>query len=183
VIDLRDTAARRGPQRNELRPPQRRPRAPERQPERTGPPAAMAPPRSLPRMPPPGGAPTGPRSPRGRRERTMRPMVAVAVAVLAIVLGSGVSAALTGGRSVNPLDGLQQVVADLTHGRTQDQLRVYEDVKRHLEAAQKAAEAGEDDSARAELAKVSKPVLQRLTDDDRAWAQKRVAEVEKVLPR
>ena len=113
----------------------------------------------------------------------MRPMVAVAVAVVAIVLGSGVSAALTGGRSVNPLDGIQQVVADLTHGRTQDQLKVYEDVKRHLEAAQKAADAGEYDSARAELAKVSKPVLQRLTDDDRAWAQKRVAEIEKVLAR
>ena len=176
VIDLRDSAVRRPQQRDDVRRPPRRP------PERVGPPVAMAPPRSLPRMPAPG-APGGPRAPRKRRERTMRPMVAVAVAVLAIVLGSGVSAALTGGRSVNPLDGLQQVVADLTHGRTQDQLRVYEDVKRHLEAAQKAADAGDYDSARAELAKVSKPVLQRLTDDDRAWAQKRVAEVEKVLPR
>ena len=184
VIDLRDTAARRGPQRNELHPPQRRPRSPERQPERTGPPAAMAPPRSLPRMPPPGGAadrpggpPAGGASARcGRWSPSPWPFWRSCSARAS-------AAALTGGRSVNPLDGLQQVVADLTHGRTQDQLRVYEDVKRHLDAAQKAAEAGEDDSARAELAKVSKPVLQRLTDEDRASALKRVAEVEKVLER
>jgi len=182
VIDLRDSAARRGPQRDEVRRPQRAPRDPERQPERAGPPVAMAPPRSLPRMPPPAHGPAGSRAPRGRRERTMRPMVAVAVAVAAIVLGSGASAALTGGRSVNPLDGIQQVVAQLTHGRTQDQLAAYEDVTRRLDAAQKAADAGEYDTARAELAKVTKPVLRRLTDEDRAAAQKRIAEVEKVLP-
>jgi len=179
VIALRDPAARRGPAPSELRRPQR----PARQPERTGPPVAMAPPRSLPRMPAPPSGPTGSRAPRGRRDRTMRPMMALAVAVMAIVLGSGVSAALTGGRSVNPLDGIQRVVAELTHGRTQEQLAAYEDVKRHVEAAQKAADAREYDTARAELAKVSKPVLQRLTDGDQKWAQKRIADVQKALSR
>jgi hypothetical protein len=179
VIDLRDSAARRPPERKDVRRPQRSPR----QPERAGPPVAMAPPRSLPRMPAPGGGPAGTRAPRGRRQRTMRPMVAVAVAATAIVLGSGVSAALTGGRSVNPLDGIQQVVAGLTHGRTQDQLKAYEDVKRYLDAAQKYADNKQYASARGELNKIGTPLLRRLTDDDRTWANARVDELNKVVPR
>jgi hypothetical protein len=105
----------------------------------------------------------------------------MAVAVTAIVLGSGVSAALTGGRSVNPLDGIQQVVAELTHGRTQDQLTAYEEAKRHLDAAQKDADARDTQSARDELGKVGNSLLKRLNDDDRAWAKARIREVEKDL--
>jgi hypothetical protein len=174
VIDLRDSASSRSLDRDQVRRPQRRPR----QPERVAPPAAMAPPRSLPRMPAPG-APGGPRAPRAPRERRMRPLLAVAVAVGAIVLGSGVSAALTGGRSVNPLDGVQQVVAELRGGRTQDQQQAYDEVKRHLDAAQKAADDGDRAAARSELQKIDKPLLQRLTDEDRARAQARLAQLDK----
>jgi hypothetical protein len=109
----------------------------------------------------------------------MRPLLAVAVAVGAIVLGSGVSAALTGGRSVNPLDGVQQVVAELRGGRTQDQQQAYDEVKRHLDAAQKAADDGDRAAARSELQKIDKPLLQRLTDEDRARAQARLAQLDK----
>jgi hypothetical protein len=166
VIDLRDSAARRTAGRGDVRRPQR-----PRHPERTGPPVAMAPPRSLPRMPPPGG-PGGSRAPRGRRERKMRPMVAVAVAIAAIVLGSGVSAAVTGGRSVNPLDGIQQVVAGLTHGRTQDQLAAYTQARKHLTAAQAAARENDLSKADAELDRITPALLRRLTDDDRAGITK-----------
>jgi hypothetical protein len=110
-------------------------------------------------------------------------MVAVAVAVMAFVLGSGVSAALTGGRSVNPLDGIQQVVAELTHGRTQDQLKAYEEVKRHLEAAQQAVSSREYGRAREELAKVQHPLLARLTEQDRSWADNKILDLNQALAR
>jgi hypothetical protein len=110
----------------------------------------------------------------------MRPLLAVAVAVTAIVLGSGVSAAITGGRSVNPLDGVQQVVAELRGGRTAEQQKAYDEVKRHLDAAQKAADDGDRPAARAELGKVD-PLLPQLTDKDKAWARGRVAAVRKSL--
>ena len=112
----------------------------------------------------------------------MRPMVAVAVAITAIVLGSGVSAAVTGGRSVNPLDGVQQVVADLKGGRTADQQKAFEEVNRHLDAAQKAAEAHEYETAEAELRKVGGSLLQRLTDGDQAKAKSRIADLDRSIP-
>ena len=173
VIDLRDSAMRRPLERDEASRGHRRPR----QPERAGPPVAMAPPRSLARMPAPGGP--GSHSPQRRRERRMRPMVAVAVAMTAIVLGSGVSAAVTGGRSVNPLDGLEQVVAVITHGRTADQQKAFDEVKRHLDAAQEAADNGERATARRELEKIDKALLQRLTDGDRESARTRMAQLDK----
>jgi hypothetical protein len=172
VIDLRDSA--RAHERGQVRRPQ-----PRREPERVGPPVAMAPPRSLPRMPPPGRPGTS-RAPRGRRERKMRPLLAVAVAATAIVLGSGVSAALTGGRSVNPLDGVQQVVAELRGGRTADQQRAYDQVTQHLAAAQKAADDGDRPAVRSELGKVE-PLLAQLTERDRAWARDRVAALRKAV--
>ena len=174
VIDLRDSAMGR---RLERQPGRARRRPP--QPERAGPPVAMAPPRSLPRMPAPGGP--GSRPPQRREERRMRPMVAVAVALTAIVIGSGASAAVTGGRSVNPLDGIEQVVAVLTHGRTADQQKAYQDVKRHLDAAEKDARNNERASAQDELEKVGTSLLNRLNDDDRADARKRINEVRKLL--
>ena len=106
-------------------------------------------------------------------------MMAVAVAITAIVLGSGVSAAITG--SPNPLDGIEQVVAVITHGRTGDQQKAYEDVKRHLDAAEKDARNNERASAQNELEKVGKSLLNRLNDDDRAKALKRLAEVKALL--
>jgi hypothetical protein len=112
----------------------------------------------------------------------MRPMLAVAVAVVAIVLGSAVSAALTGGRSVNPLDGIQQVVSDLKGGRTADQQKAYDEVTQHLNAAQEAVARHDYPAARAELAKVGTRLLQGLTDGDRSWAQQQKADVEKGIP-
>ena len=175
VIDLRDSAMRRPLERNEAHRGHRRPR----QPERAGPPVAMAPPRSLARMPAPGAP--GSRPPQRRRARRMRPMVAVAVAMTAIVLGSGVSAAVTGGRSVNPLDGIEQVVAVITHGRTADQQKAYEDVDRHLDAAERYARTNERARGQDELDKVGKPLLNRLNDDDRADAVRRNAQVRQLL--
>ena len=163
VIDLRDVAAGRAGERNEVGRSQRRPR----EPEPVGPPVAMAPPRSLSRMPAPGG-PVGTRPARERRERRMRPMLAVAVAVAAIVLGSSVSAALTGGRSVNPLDGIQQVVTKVTGGRTQEQLAARQKAQKYLLDAEAAVQAGETEKARQELAKITPQLLAQLYDDDRA---------------
>jgi hypothetical protein len=181
VIDLRDLAAGRAGERNEVDRFQRR----LRQPEPAGLPVAMAPPRSLSRMPAPGG-PGGTRPPgdrRERRERRMRPMLAVAVAVAAIVLGSSVSAALTGGRSVNPLDGVQQVVAGLTHGRTQEQLAARQKAQKHLLDAETAVRAGETEKARQELAKITPQLLAQLYDDDRAVIKAGIERISRHLPR
>jgi len=164
VIDLRDVDPLQPAGRDELRGPRRRPRPVE--PAAAS--VAMAPPRSLPRMPAPGGAPGGSRRPEGRRQRKLRPMVAVAVAVTAIVLGSGVSAAVTGGRSVNPLDGVQQVVAKLTGGRTEDQQAAFQKALEHLRSADAAAQAREPEKARSELANITPTLLARLAHDD--WA-------------
>jgi hypothetical protein len=177
VIDLRDLAGRAG-ERNEVGRFQRRPR----QPEPAGPPVAMAPPRSLSRMPAPGG-PGGTRPPGERRERRMRPMLAVAVAVAAIMLGSSVSAALTGGRSVNPLDGVQQVVAGLTHGRTQEQLAARQKAQKHLVDAETAVQTGETEKARQELAKITPQLQAQLYDDDRAVIKAGIERISRYLPR
>ncbi len=132
--------------------PLRRPRGRGRRPEPGA--TAMAPPRSLSRRPstrPGDGRPGQPDQPDRageRRERRLRPMTAVAVAIAAIVLGSGVSAALTGGRSVNPLTGIQQVVSVITGQRTQAQLAAYQAAQRQLAAATKAVAAGEYENAR-----------------------------------
>jgi hypothetical protein len=175
VIDLRDAApqppvAHDGMRRSRRRPD--RPAAADR-------PAAMAPPRSLARMPSSTG-PGGSRAPGGRRERRMRPLMAVAVAATALVLGSGVSAALTHGRSVNPLTGLQQVVAELTGGRTEEQAAALEDASRALDRAEDLAQKKQDDKARAELTKV-RGLLPRLTDEDKAAVTRRLNEVSKRL--
>jgi hypothetical protein len=111
----------------------------------------------------------------------MRPMVAVAVAMTAIVLGSGVSAAITGGRSVNPLDGIEQVVAVVTHGRTEDQQNAYEEVERDLVAAQAAAEKRDDTALQDHLGKISKSLLQRLNDDDRTNVLARIDDLKKKI--
>jgi hypothetical protein len=141
--------------------PLRRPSGRGRRPEPG--PTAMAPPRSLSRRPStrpgegrPGqagraGRPSGPGQPGERRERKLRPMTAVAVAIAAIVLGSGVSAALTGGRSVNPLTGIQQVVSVITGHRTQAQLAAYQAAQRQLAAAGKEVAAGHVEKAQALL--------------------------------
>jgi hypothetical protein len=177
VIDLRDVDPLQPAGRDELR----RPRRPPRPVEPAAAPVAMAPPRSLPRMPAPG-APGGSRRPEGRRQRKLRPMVAVAVAVTAIVLGSGVSAAVTGGRSVNPLDGVQQVVAQLTGGRTPAQAAARQKAQEYLIDADAAVAAGEPEKARSELAKIT-PLLAQLTDDDRLVIKAGITRLENDLRR
>jgi hypothetical protein len=74
-------------------------------------------------------------------------MTAVAVAIAAIVLGSGVSAAVTGGRSVNPLTGIQQVMSVITGNRTDAQQAAYQAALRQLTLAAKAVEAGQSAKA------------------------------------
>ncbi len=181
VIDLRDIDPLPPSGREQLR----RPRRAQRPVEPAVAPGAMAPPRSLPRMPAPGapGGPRGSRRPDGRRERRLRPMVAVAVAVTAIVLGSGVSAAVTGGRSVNPLDGVQQVVAQLTGGRTPEQLVAFEEATTNLRKAQAAVAVGDTGTARSELAKITPQLLAQLTHDDRLVVEAGITRLEKDLRR
>jgi hypothetical protein len=179
VIDLRDVDPLEPAGRDELRGPRRRPRPVE--PAAAS--VAMAPPRSLPRMPAPGGAPGGSRRPEGRRQRKLRPMVAVAVAVTAIVLGSGVSAAVTGGRSVNPLDGVQQVVAQLTGGRTPEQAVALQKATTYLRKAEAAVEARDTGTARSELAKITPQLLAQLTGDDKAVIKAGITRLEKDLRR
>jgi hypothetical protein len=109
-------------------------------------------------------------------------MVAVAVAVTAIVLGSGVSAAVTGGRSVNPLDGIQQVVAQLTGGRTEEQAAALDEANRHLAAAKAAVERDDKQAANAELQKITNPLLLRLTDEDRARVKAQLSQLREQVP-
>ena len=103
-------------------------------------------------------------------------MVALAVAASAMVLGSGVSAALTHGRSVNPLDGIEVVVAQLSGGRTPDQAAARKDASEALERADRYARKGQNDEARAELAQVEK-LVPKLSDDDRKAVRQRAADV------
>jgi Tfp pilus assembly protein PilF len=109
-------------------------------------------------------------------------MVAVAVAVTAIVLGSGVSAAVTGGRSVNPLTGIQQVVAQLSGERTQDQREAYEAATRALDLAESYADRGQDDRARAELRKAL-ALTDRLTEQDEDVVLARARQLEERISR
>ncbi len=185
VLDLRDGAprprpglrsvgGRAGEARSRRRPT--RGREPARAPS-----AAMAPPRSLARVPSSHG-PGGSRGPQDRRERRLRPMVAVAVALVAIVAGSGMSAAVTGGRSVNPFTGIQLVVAELTGGRTTDQTAALNAAERALDRADAHVRARDYDKARAELNAAS-ALLPRLATDDRQTVERRIATLRSGLRR
>jgi hypothetical protein len=153
----------------------RRPRL-SRRPSAFAAPTAIAPPRSLPRSTP-SSRPEAAR-PDGRRGRRLRPMTAIVVAVAAIVLGTGVSAAVTGGRSVNPLTGLQQVMAGLTGGRTDEQNRTYQADLGLLQAARAAAEAGDVTQARSQLKRLD---LDGLSSEDAQELRHRMAEVSALL--
>jgi len=124
--------------------------------------AAVAPPRSRPSTPSAhraGSAVPSTRPPAtvppARRERRMGPLTALVVALAAIVLGSGVSAAVTGGRSVNPLTGVQEVVAQLTTGRTAEQTATYDRDVQLLHEARAAASGGDRATMIGKLAQVS----------------------------
>jgi hypothetical protein len=132
----------------------RGPRRHGRRPEHAA--VALAPPRSLPRFTSPPGRPGRSRTrPDGRPQFRLRPLTAVVVAVAAIILGSGVSAALTGGRSVNPLTGVQQVVDELTSGRTPEQQDLYDADLQHIAAAQTRMEEGDRPQAVRELNRIN----------------------------
>lgn len=107
--------------------------------------AAIAPPRSLPPSRPAGATPAA------RRDRRLTPATAFVAVIAALILGTGVSAAVTGGRSVNPLTGLQQVVAELTGGRTAEQSDLFEKAQADLDAASGAVDRGDRVEARAHL--------------------------------
>jgi len=109
-------------------------------------------------------------------------MMAVAVAVTAIVVGSGLSAVLTGGRSVNPLDGIQQVVTELTNGRTADQTKALNIANEAVRRAAAHARAGERAEARAELERARK-LVDDLALKDRDGMRQLIAAVETALKR
>jgi hypothetical protein len=109
-------------------------------------------------------------------------MMAVAVAVTAIVVGSGLSAVLTGGRSVNPLDGIQQVVTELRDGRTADQTSALRAADKAVDLATEHARAGRDDKARDELERARK-LLDDLALKDRDEMRQRIVDVERALKR
>jgi hypothetical protein len=174
VLDLRDGAPVPRPEsagrgagardaRGSRRPPRRRDPAP-------APSTAMAPPRSLARVPSSHGA----RGPQGRRERRLRPMVAVAVALTAIVAGSGMSAALTGGRTVNPFTGVQLVVAELT--RTPEQADAWAKANKAVDQAATHVKAKRYDEARASLAEAV-TLARKLSGKDREHVERRIASV------
>lgn len=152
-------------------------RRPRRQPRRPEPgPSAIAPPRSLPRM---YSSRPGPGRPGEARERRMRPGTIVVIAVAAIVLGSGVSAAVTGGRSVNPLTGIQQVVAVITGNRTPEQQHAYDDAERRIAEARAAVRTGQTTRAKSLLDGID---LGALTSDDQARLRQEAAAVRASLP-
>lgn len=157
----------------------RHPRHPRRPGRGTRPPAtsAIAPPRSLPPSRPIGARPEG------RRERRLTPGTAFVAVVAALVLGIGVSAAVTGGRSVNPLTGLHQVVAQLTGGRTVEQSELFDRAQTDLDAASGAAARGDKAGARAHLSDFDALHLGSLTQEDQTSLAKRRAAIEAQLDR
>jgi hypothetical protein len=159
----KEDRALRGPRRGGRRPP-------------ASAPAAIAPPRSLPRA----GTRPGGSHPEGQRQRRLNPGAAFVAVIAALALGIGVSAAVTGGRSLNPLTGLQQVVAQVTGGRTTEQAAAYRGAKRQLDAAQEALDRGDRAEARADLQRVTLKAPPLAPDDLKALA-KRKASLEKQL--
>jgi hypothetical protein len=156
---------------------QRRPRRGSSRPAAPAP-GAIAPPRSLPRSSSRPGGRT-----EGRRPRRLNPAAAFLVVVAALVLGIGVSAAVTGGRSVNPLTGLQQVVAQLTGGRTVEQQDLYAKADRDLKQAQAALDQGDPAGARSAVKEYDALKLTVLTDEDKSALAKRRAAIERLLNR
>jgi hypothetical protein len=103
--------------------------------------------------------------------------------IAALVLGTGVSAAVTGGRSVNPLTGIQQVVAQLTGGRTAEQQEVYAKADRDLQQAQAALDHGDRAGARNWLEQYDALKLTVLTAEDENALGKRRASIQRQLDR
>jgi hypothetical protein len=155
----------------------RRPRRPVSRPagSTTG---AIAPPRSLPRS---GSRPSG--RPEARRPRRLNPAAAFVAVIAALVLGTGVSAAVTGGRSVNPLIGLQQVVAQLTGGRTAEQQDLYAQADGNLKQARAALDRGDRNGARGWLKKYTALKLDALTDEDKKALAARLRSIDSALDR
>jgi hypothetical protein len=148
------------------------PRRPVRRDRRPEPGAtAMAPPRSLPRS---RSTRPGPGHPGEGRRHRLRPVTAAVIAVAAFVLGSGVSAALTGGRSVNPLTGIQQVVAVLTGNRTAEQKQAYDAAQQQLRDARAAVRDKQYARAQRQLEAID---LSALSADDAKAVRKQIAEV------
>jgi hypothetical protein len=132
---------------------------------------AMAPPRSLPRS---RSTRPGPGHPGEGSQRRLRPVTAAVIIVATLVLGSGVSAALTGGRSVNPLTGIQQVVAVLTGNRTAEQQQAYDTAQGQLRAARAAVLGGQFGRAASILKGID---LGALAPDDAKAVRQQIAEV------
>ena len=156
----------------ELRHPRRTGRS-----ERAAATGPIAPPRSLPRTRP------GTVRPEGRRERRLTPGTAFVAVIAALVLGIGVSAAVTGGRSVNPLTGLQQVVAQLTGGRTAEQSVLFDTAQADLDAAAGAVDRGDSAQARAHLRDYLALDLSMLTTDDQHKLAGRLVAIQQRLAR
>ena len=133
---------------------------------------AMAPPRSLPRS---RSTRPGPGRPGDAPRHRLRLGTAAVIVLATIVLGSGVSAALTGGRSLNPLDGVQQVVAVITGNRTAEQQQAYDTAQRQLRDARAAVHDGQNAKARSLLKAID---LKALTADDAKAVGRQITDVQ-----
>jgi hypothetical protein len=195
VIDLRDVPASTGdpdadvPPRGRLaraaaalRPADegRRPRPLRRPTPRPTPPApgAIAPPRSLPRS---SSRPEGRQE--VRRPRRLNPAAVFVLVIAALALGTGISAVVTGGQSLNPLTGLQQVVAQITEGRTVEQRDLYAKANSDLQQAQTALDHQDQAAARSWLKQYDalKPKLSVLTAEDKTALEDRRASIQRRL--
>ena len=84
------------------------------------------------------------------------------------------SAALTGGRSVNPLTGIQQAVSVLTGNRTTEQKQAYDAAQRQLGKARAAVKARQKAEALSILAAID---LGALAPDDAKTVKQQIDEV------
>lgn len=139
-------------------------------------PAAIAPPRSLPRSSSRPGGRT-----EERRRRRLTPAAAFVAVIAALGLSIGVSAAVTG--SANPVTGLQQVVAHLTGGRTTEQQELYAKAEHDLKQAQAALDARDGAAARSWLKQYDALRKDVLTSEDQTALTKLRTSIQRQLDR
>jgi len=84
---------------------------------------------------------------------------------------------------VNPLTGLQQVVAQLTGGRTAEQQDLYAQADGNLKQARAALDRGDRSGARGWLKKYAALKLDALTDEDKKALAARLRSISSALDR
>ncbi len=117
------------------------------------------------------------RQSRGGRSVRSSSMIGVAAAVAVVVVTGGVSAAVTGGQSLNPLDGIQKVVSDLS-GQSPDVAQL----ERQLRQARAEAEGGDRRRARALLVQVEAK-LDEVPEADAARLRREIEQIRQSMAR